>query len=122
MHRIIQVTCVQLAQAVAMNATPIPGSYMLSAKLSCLFMAPDGALQSWDVPLDVPADASQKKKRKNKKRRFKNKKRKQKMKRAQLKPSWKSSCPEHIPEKVFPTGPRDNGEWSWRCAVCKADL
>ena len=106
-----------------MAATPIPGSYMLSAKLSCLFMAPDGALQSWGVPLDIPAEiASQKRKRKNKKRRLKNKKRKQKKKRAQLKPSWKSSCPEHMPEKVFPTGPRDNGEWSWRCAVCKAEL
>ena len=103
-------------------AAPILASRMLSAKLSCLFMAPDGTFQSWDVPLDIPAAASQKKKRKSKKRRLKNKKRKQKKKRAQLKPSCKSSCPEHIPEKVFPTGHRDNGEWSWRCAVCKEDL
>ena len=104
-----------------MTTTPIPRGYMLSAKLSCVYMAPDGILQSWDVPLDVPTDASQKKKRK--KRRLKNKKRKQKKKKkAQLKPIWKSSCPEHVPEKVFPTGPRDNGEWSWRCAVCKMEL
>ena len=122
-----------------MAAAPIPGSYMLSAKLSCLFMAPDGALHSWDVPLDIPAarptgtreegealraadSTSQKKKRRSKKRRLKNKKRIQKKKRLQSKPGWKSTCPEHIPEKVFPAGLRDNGEWSWRCAVCKMEL
>ena len=51
-----------------MASTPIPGSFLLSAKLSCLFMAPDGTLQPWDVVLDVAnnqtpcnATASQKK-------------------------------------------------------------
>ena len=109
-----------------MTTSPVPGSYMLSAKLSCLFMAPDGALQSWDVHLDIPADsASQKRTSKNKKR-LKNKKRrlrkKQNKTRLQCKPAWQSSCSEHVPEKVFPTGFRDNSEWSWRCAICKVEL
>lgn len=106
-----------------MASTPVPGSYMLSARLSCIFMAPDGTLQSWDVPLDVPTDSAPHK-GKNKKRKPKNKKWKLKKKKRRLqgKTTWKSQCPEHIPEKVFPTGLRDNGEWSWQCVVCKADL
>lgn len=103
---------------------------MLSAKLSCLFMAPDGTLQSWDVDLDVPSDCAPqqrtKKKKKKKKKWLKNKKRRLKKKqnktKLQLKPASKSTCSEHVPEKVFPTGFRDNHEWSWRCAVCKMDL
>ena len=110
-----------------MAAVPIPGGYMLSGNLSCIFMAPDGALQTWAVPLDIPADtnvdaSSQKKDRKKKKKWLKNKKRKQKKKRLRLKPNWKSSCPEHIREKIYPIGMRDNGEYSWRCAVCKVEL
>ena len=32
-----------------------------------------------------------------------------------------SAC-RHVPEKLFPTGPRDNGEVYWQCALCGIDL
>jgi hypothetical protein len=35
--------------------------------------------------------------------------------------SGPSGC-RHAPQKVFPMGPRDNGEWYWRCSICGADL
>jgi hypothetical protein len=66
--------------------------------------------------------------RRNKQRNIKNMMRRNKKfrtrrkKRPQRKATWKSPCPEHIPEKVFPTGIRDNGECSWRCIVCKEEL
>ena len=31
-------------------------------------------------------------------------------------------CSEHKPVQVFPNGPRDNGEYYWRCSVCNIDL
>ena len=117
-----------------MAFTPIPGSFLLSAKLSCLFMAPDGTLQPWDVVLDVAnnqtpcnATASQKKREANKKRKLRRKlklklKKKSEMRKPiQISP-WKSPCPEHIPDKVVSGQIRDNGEYWWRCAVCKVDL
>ena len=29
-----------------------------------------------------------------------------------------SACPPHTPVKRFPPGPRDNGEYEWRCSIC----
>merc|ERR1711966_515190 len=56
--------------------------------------------------------------RKKKKKKRKNKT-KNKMITAMTFMDWKSPCPDHLPEKVFPTGQRDNGESYWRCSVCK---
>ena len=36
-------------------------------------------------------------------------------------PSGGPAC-RHLAVKVFPTGPRDNGEMYWQCAFCGADL
>ena len=33
-----------------------------------------------------------------------------------------SAACQHLAVKVFPNGPRDNGEVYWQCVFCNADL
>ena len=37
------------------------------------------------------------------------------------KQSYHSDC-QHSAIKVYPPGPRDNGEFYWKCALCNVDL
>ena len=37
-------------------------------------------------------------------------------------PNSQIQCCVHVPKKCFPDGPRDNGEFYWKCALCDAAL
>ena len=118
---------------------------MLAAKLTCTFLTPSGKIEIWEcpvIPLDelhvtedtLPNDTNitvGKKKKKKKRRRvflsrkkqkFKCKRNKGKKENVELNPTWQPSCTEHLFEKVYPSGQRDNGEFTWRCAVCNFEM
>jgi len=110
-----------------MSEIPRPGRTVLPVKLSCVFMTPEESEPPRHVSLKVDIDAystpKHKKKTKNKPRPLRSKKRKLKHKKDMVQQqTGQGPCTEHTPEKVFTTGPRDNNEYTWRCAVCKAEL